>query len=330
MESPSALPSLDQLLKEQGADQTLTDLILAILDRCGKIASALQGTSVDKVGSVNEFGDEQLTVDVIAENLLRSWAQSSEGSAVRAVCSEEDIHLQECHKNGEFILCWDPLDGSSIIDCNWAVGSIVSIWRIGHHGVQWQGADTLIQKTGRQQVASLIVVYGPRTTGVVAVNVDAGGIVKEGTALDLEMKDNGKFICRGKPIIKPQAKIFSPANLRAAQDLPAYKQLIEFWMEKRYTLRYTGGLVPDVYQIFVKQQGVFCNPASKAAPAKLRMCFEVLAIALVVEAAGGRTSNGQKSLLDVAIEHMDHRSALCCGSADEIKRMEETFAALSG
>ncbi|KFH04081.1 sedoheptulose-1,7-bisphosphatase, partial [Toxoplasma gondii MAS] len=114
----------------------------------GKIASALQGTSVDKVGSVNEFGDEQLTVDVIAENLLRSWAQSSEGSAVRAVCSEEDIHLQECHKNGEFILCWDPLDGSSIIDCNWAVGSIVSIWRIGHHGVQWQGADTLIQKTG--------------------------------------------------------------------------------------------------------------------------------------------------------------------------------------
>ncbi|CBZ54579.1 Fructose-1,6-bisphosphatase,related [Neospora caninum Liverpool] len=94
-------------------------------------------------------------------------------------------------------------------------------------------------------------------------------------------------------------------------------------------VRFSGGLVPDVYQIFVKQQGVFCNPASKAAPAKLRMCFEVLPIALLVEAAGGRTSNGKTSLLDVGIEHMDHRSALCCGSADEIQRMEETFAAIA-
>ncbi|CBZ54580.1 Fructose-1,6-bisphosphatase class 1, related [Neospora caninum Liverpool] len=148
MESHVAFPPLEQLLKERGADQALTGVILGILERCSKIAAALQGTSVDKVGSVNEFGDEQLTVDVVAENLLRSWAKSEAGAAVRAVCSEEDIHLQECHEKGEFILCWDPLDGSSIIDCNWAVGSIVSIWRIGHHGVQWQGADTLLRKTG--------------------------------------------------------------------------------------------------------------------------------------------------------------------------------------
>ncbi|PFH37261.1 sedoheptulose-1,7-bisphosphatase [Besnoitia besnoiti] len=327
MASPAAFLPVEQLLKEQGADKALTDVLLAVLNKCSKIAATLRGTAVEKVGSVNDFGDEQLTVDVVAEKLLRSWATSSEGASVRAVSSEEDIHLQECHENGEFILCWDPLDGSSIIDCNWAVGTIVSIWRVGHHGVQWNGAETLIGKTGRQQVASLIVIYGPRATAVVAVNAGDSGVIQAGTALDLELRDDGKFVCKGKPLIQPQARIFAPANLRAAQDLPGYKQMIDYWMQKRYTLRYTGGLVPDVYQIFVKKQGVFCNPASKAAPAKLRMCFEVLPIALLVEAAGGKTSNGLTSLLDVAIEHMDHRSPLCCGSAQEIQRFEETLAA---
>lgn len=63
--------------------------------------------------------------------------------------------LQECHEKGEFILCWDPLDGSSIVDCNWAVGTIISVWRLGVHGLEWKGADTLISKTGEELEAGI-------------------------------------------------------------------------------------------------------------------------------------------------------------------------------
>eukprot|EP00920_Eleutheroschizon_duboscqi_P001118 GHVT01002669.1.p1 GENE.GHVT01002669.1~~GHVT01002669.1.p1 ORF type:complete len:146 (+),score=38.28 GHVT01002669.1:410-847(+) len=130
------------------------------------------------------------------------------------------------------------------------------------------------------------------------------------------------FLLQKTPVIASAgAKIFAPANLRASQDLPAYKELIEDWMAKRYTLRYSGGLVPDVYQMFVKGQGIFCNPASAKAPAKLRLCYEVAPIANLIEAAGGKTSSGKESLLDVAIEHMDQRSPFIGGTAEEVDKI---------
>lgn len=90
-------------------------------------------------------------------------------------------------------------------------------------------------------MAGIAVIYGPRTTGLVAINTRAGGEITPGTALDLELR-NGKFSCLQKPVIAPHAKIFAPANLRAAQDLDAYKHMIDHWMSKRMTLRYTGKL----------------------------------------------------------------------------------------
>lgn len=95
--------------------------------------------------------------------------------------------------------------------------------------------------SGRQQIAGIAVIYGPRTTALVATNTQAGGQITPGTALDLELR-NGKFVCMQKPLISPHAKIFAPANLRAAQDLDAYKTMIDHWMTKRFTLRYTGKL----------------------------------------------------------------------------------------
>lgn len=71
-----------------------------------------------------------------------------------------------------------------------------------------------------------------------------------------------------------------------------YKKLIDHYMDNKYTLRYSGGLVPDVYQQFTKQQGVFSNPTSDSSPAKLRLAFEAAPFGLLVELAGGKTSDG--------------------------------------
>merc|ERR1711990_687686 len=108
--------------------------------------------------------------------------------------------------------------------------------------------------------------------------------------------------------------------MRAAKELEGYKKLIEHYMDNKFTLRYTGGLVPDVYQQFTKQQGVFSNPTSPSSPAKLRLAFEASPFGLLVEAAGGKTSDGTSggSILDVKITAVDQRTALCIGSSNEV------------
>ena len=104
-----------------------------------------------------------------------------------------------------------------------------------------------------------------------------------------------------------ESKIFSPANLRACADLEGYERLVSYWMHNRYTLRYTGGLVPDVYQQFTKEMGIFTNPSTPKSPAKLRLAFEVAPYAFLVEKAGGCSSDGVtgNSLLDSKIEAVD-------------------------
>merc|ERR1711997_1120430 len=95
--------------------------------------------------------------------------------------------------------------------------------------------------------------------------------------------------------------------------------------KNRYTLRYSGGLVPDVYQQFTKNMGVFTNPTSPSSPAKLRLAFEAAPFALLVEKAGGKSSDGVTggSILDVKITGVDQRTALCIGSADEVDRFND-------
>ena len=192
----------------------------------------------------------------------------------------------------------------------------------------WPKSTGLLGATGRDQVTSLVALYGPRTTVLVAL--DDGtyefsyGCTPEGCQLP-----DGTFepwICSRSAVkISEETMIFSPANLRAAQDVPGYKKLVDYFMENRYTLRYSGGLVPDIYQQFTKGQGVFSNPTSKSSPAKLRLAFEAAPFGLLVEKAGGKTSDGVTggSILDVQINGVDQRTALCIGSTKEVDRFNE-------
>ena len=120
--------------------------------------------------------------------------------------------------------------------------------------------------------------------------------------------------------LKPSGKIFAPGNLRASNDNPRYKALVEHWMEERYTLRYTGGMVPDVYHMFAKSKGVFCNVSSVKAKAKLRLLYEVGPIGLIVECAGGCAIHEahDHSVLEEVIDDLDKRLGVCFGSKDEV------------
>jgi len=301
--------SLDDILEAKMADKELRSVLKTMFDGCGTITEALRKelvTVADKQASV--FGDVQLGVDVLADDLM--WDICKTEPLIKAGASEEEPEVREMHADGKFCVCWDPLDGSSIVDNNWAVGTIIGIW----------GSETgILCATGRDQKTSIVALYGPRTTvfvalddGVYEFTYGVGGVT-------------GWTASREQVTISEDSKIFAPANMRAAQEVEGYANLISYWMTNKYTLRYTGGLVPDICQQFTKRQGVFANPTSSSSPAKLRLAFEAAPFGLLVEKAGGKTSNGIDggSILDVAITGIDQRTALCIGSANEVDRFNE-------
>ena len=291
------------------ADDDLRSVLNTMFDACGTITEALRKELVTVADEQNSaFGDVQLGVDVLADNLM--WDVCKTEPLIKEGASEEEPEVREMHADGKFCVCWDPLDGSSIVDNNWAVGTILGIW----------GSETgIIGATGRDQVASLVALYGPRTT--VFVTLDDGVYEFTYGANDVE----GWLCSRERLAVSADSKIFAPANLRAAQDLDGYSALVDHWMANRYTLRYTGGLVPDVCQQFTKGMGVFANPTSDASPAKIRLAFEAAPFGLLVEKAGGKTSDGVSgaSVLDTTITGIDQRTALCIGSANEVDRFNE-------
>ncbi|KAJ8601581.1 hypothetical protein CTAYLR_005240 [Chrysophaeum taylorii] len=308
-EKQESYDALEYILKEKCKDEKLSTVVNEMLDAVARITEALRTALVTVEGSANTFGDVQLTVDVIADEIM--WETCRNSAVVLEGASEEEPEIKECNPDGQFVVCWDPLDGSSIVDNNWAVGTIVGIW---------DKATGLIGATGRDQVTSIVALYGPRTTVLVALD---DGVYEFTYGAEGQEAD---WICsRARVKISPDCKIFAPANMRAAQDLPGYKELLDHYMENRYTLRYSGGLVPDVYQQFTKQQGVFSNPTSPASPAKLRLAFEAAPFGNLVEKAGGLTSDGVSggSVLDVVINAVDQRTALCIGSTNEVERFNE-------
>ena len=177
-------------------------------------------------------------------------------------------------------------------------------------------------RTGREQVASAVALYGPRTLLMIA-------LPQLETVLEVTLVQNRSQweVSRDRIDIAASGKIFAPGNLRATNDCAKYQQLLQFWLQERYQLRYSGGMVPDVYHIFAKGKGIFTNVSSEKAKAKLRLLYEVAPLGLIVECAGGVAihESRDQSVLDIVIEHTDHRLGVCFGGTNEVDKYKEVM-----
>jgi sedoheptulose-bisphosphatase len=185
----------------------------------------------------------------------------------------------------------------------------------------WPGSK-LVGVSGRTMVCGGCAVYGPRTTLYIAV--DTWNYALElclAEQVDPSAEPSWRVLRRISEI--GEGKLFAPANMRAAQDHAGYKNLLEYYMSTGYTLRYTGGMVPDVIQLLVKGKGVFSSPSSAAAPAKLRLLYEAMPMAFLVEHAGGSSTDGAMNVLDRVVGACDERTPICLGSQDEVTRYIE-------
>ncbi|KAL4426692.1 hypothetical protein ABPG77_004748 [Micractinium sp. CCAP 211/92] len=297
-----------------GLDAGLTAVLQAIAAAAARVASTLRTASTSETGTSNLLGDKQLMADVAADSCVFEELRAC--GAVELASSEEQPVDTELGGSG-YSVAFDPLDGSSIIGANWAVGSIFGVWP----------GRGFVGRRAREQVAAAYAVYGPKTVLVLARPATAGGA--EPTAgqrqqlvvQEFVLQPSGAWqLSRADVHIPESKKVFAPANLRSQADNAAYRELVLHWMAERYTLRYSGGLVPDLHHIISKGGGVFCNPTSAYAPAKLRCLYETFPLALLTEAAGGASHDGSSSVLDQTLSAHDQRGSVCLGSKAEVAK----------
>lgn len=308
----------------QVKDEQLVKALVALGEASANIKSILTNyVSHTYAGTQNKSGDDQLHLDIDCDNAVFDAIRKS--SVFLIAASEETpvetiVGSEEGENKGSFSIGFDPLDGSSIIDANFSVGSIFGIWP----------GKGVLGRTGREQVASAVTLYGPRTTLCIALPSSStslgNDIVFEVTLTSKDgVESNAWEVSREEIKIQPSGKVFAPGNLRACNDNKKYNDLIQHWISERYTLRYTGGMVPDVYHIFAKSKGVFSNVSSEKAKAKLRLLYEVAPMGLIVEAAGGMTTHEAHdgSVLDEKIDDLDRRLGVCFGSVDEVAKYKQ-------
>lgn len=318
---------LQSLAPADGSRADLFKSVLpAVLDAFGEIASALsRAHHVSLAGTANAYGDNQLNVDLAAEEILRKTFAERCPSVVTA-SSEEDPVEKAVHESGassagpeQYTVAFDPLDGSSIIAPNWTVGAILGIWE----------GPTAIGQPAEKQIASLLGVFGPRTTAVVAMRIPGAA----DTCFEVGLGARGardSEIVRSEVMFAPppfKTRYFAPANLRAAGHDEKYMKLINQYISEGYTLRYAGGLVPDVLHALVKGHGVYVSPVTAKTSAKLRRLFELFPVALIVECAGGMAldpADGTR-ILDRVIKGTDEMAGLVCGTAEEVELVRQVL-----
>ena len=299
----------------------LRDSVLpSLLQSVHAIAGHLRTSpSVTQVGTANAFGDDQLNVDVLAEEAIRKTINSC--PSIVTASSEEDP-IEKSSKTSstpvnseQYTLAFDPLDGSSIIAPNWSVGTIIGIWT---------GSSALNSPPSTHQIASILGVLGPRTTALVAIRLPN----TPGTCFEVSYSSSGAMqVVRADVQLSPPASLktryFAPANMRAAAEDEKYMALITRFIQQKYTLRYSGGLVPDVVHALVKGHGVYVSPVTAQSRAKLRRLYELAPIALVVECAGGAaldSATGQ-AVLGTQVADTDERGGLICGTKEDVEHV---------
>ncbi len=299
------MKSFNHFLRERGVSNELRSLLYHIARSVKYINFSIRAGDIGLAGSKNCFGENQLALDVLADQIITDELEKSELAAI--IASEEQENPQRFPApRGKFAVAYDPLDGSSLVDSNLAIGSIFGIW----------AGDDFIGQTGNDLQASCYSVYGPRITLVIAVK-------GKGTH-EFELNDVGEFILTRADIkIEDNSKHFAPGNLRACNQNPKFKAWLDNCIESGKTLRYSGGMVPDLHHILSKGSGIFTYPRDeKNATGKLRLLFECAPFSFVFQEAGGIGADQEgKNVLDIEITESHQKTPIFIGSKNEVEKV---------
>ena len=313
-EFPYAKGELSALLHHIG---TAAKLINKKINKAGLV------DIIGKTGIVNIQGETQQKLDNFADEVFAD-ALFASGECCGIATEEnqnEIVFADKYARKGKYLVCLDPLDGSSNIDYNVSVGSIFSIYRrITPRGEKVKNEDFL--QEGSKQVAAGYIIYGSST---MLVYTTGSGV--NGFTLDPSI---GEF-CLSHPTIKcPKDGMIYSVNDGNYVHFPAgVKKYIKFCQEedeksgRPYSSRYIGSLVSDFHRNMLKG-GIFLYPENAKAPeGKLRLVYECNPMAFIAEQAGGSATDGCKRILDISPKSLHQRSPFYTGSSNMVERVSK-------
>lgn len=271
-------------------------------------------------GAVNVQGEEQMKLDVFADQVLINVLKNSSDCA--GIASEENdsfvAFTDEHSMNSKYVVLFDPLDGSSNIDVNASIGTIFCIYKRVSPLGQPCNQDDFLQK-GRNIMAAGYVIYGSSTMLVYATRLGVNGFTLEPSV--------GEFCLSHKDMKCPvDGKIYSANQGNWSKYSEALKNYLNYCMEqdketkRPYSLRYIGSMVADMHRTLIKG-GIFMYPADQSNPnGKLRLLYECNPMSYLMEMAGGSASTGQESILDVQPTELHQRLPIFIGSKNMVEK----------
>lgn len=309
---------------EATGDFTL--LLTAIQTACKYISSKVRKAGIANLygiaGGVNMSGDTQKKLDVLSNEVFINVLKASSKCAILASEEDDDPIEVTIENQGKYVVCFDPLDGSSNIDANVSIGSIFGIWKKISAGPSGTLEDLL--QNGDSLLAAGYTLYGTSTQMVIAL----GDGPVNGYTLDPSI---GEFILTHPDIKIPKRGVIYSINEgnAGAWEEPITKYIHSKKFpgpgEKGYSLRYIGSMVADVHRTLL-YGGIFLYPADKKSPSgKLRVLYEVFPMAYIVERAGGKAIDGHKRVLEIQPKKIHERSGIILGSVEDVDDVEKLY-----
>lgn len=312
------MQTLTQNLSSQGVSPELTQLILTLADTSKAISHAVRhGALAGVLGATeqeNVQGETQKKLDVITNDMLKDALKAD--STVRGLASEEEDHVVEVGSNGEFLVCFDPLDGSSNIDINSLVGTIFSVLP----ATDGELTEQSFLQAGRNQVAAGYVLYGPSTMLALTTG--------KGVQLFTLNPETNEYLLTdaAMSISKDTAEFAINMSNQRFWEAPMQTYIADLLLgkigprEKAFNMRWIAAMVGDVHRV-LSRGGLFTYPTDNKNPKKpykLRLMYEANPMSLLVEQAGGKASTGYETILDIQPSEIHQRVAVILGSANEV------------
>jgi len=338
-------PTLTQTLQSQQTPPALVHVIDTVAQACQRIGALVGQGALSGVlgshGTHNVQGEMQQTLDVMANDVLLA---ASAATCLAAVASEEmdDVHpiahsAKPPRGEGEYLLLFDPLDGSSNIAVNVSIGTIFSVLRApqgnAKHDVKPGARHTLEQadflQPGTEQVAAGYVIYGPQTQLVLTLGQGVSGFT-------LDQTDHTWRLTQAALRIPEQTQEFAinMSNMRH-WEAPVQRYVQECLagktgpLGKDYNMRWIASMVADVHRVLTRG-GVFLYPRDarpSAQSGKLRLLYEANPMSFLVEQAGGAAIDGMRRILELPPKALHQRTSVMLGSRQEIERLQAYHAA---
>ena len=314
--------SLNQTFKQAQVDPQLVSVVDSITTTCKNIAERLRGGALSGLyGSAeqeNVQGEVQKKLDVISNDLLKQALLANR--SVAGIASEEEEDAIAGNLEGQYLVTFDPLDGSSNIDVNVTVGTIFSVLALPE-GCTEVTTDTFLQ-AGRKQIAAGYVLYGPSVilaittgSGVAMYNLGADGDFYQTEDQIQVPHSTQEFAINMSNQRFWQAPMKSYVNdLLLGEDGP---------LGKRFNMRWIASMVAEVHRILTRG-GIFMYPYDSRDPSKagkLRLMYEGNPMSFLIEQAGGASSNTQQPIMDVEPHHIHQRVPVILGSKQEVERV---------